>query len=366
MSSSSASSAISIRQASTTTSWVAAAKAVRMAKPPQRRQLHRRIGRRHTEQADRRAGLHPQEPAAPASHAVEQGRGQIVHHRAPDELQRIGHADPAQETDQGQVHMGVAEPVAEGVADQQERQPRSETQPQHHGDLGTAKGYDHLGQTAAAALGGGGFGMALVFGLGHGAPSVGDELRMRRGGARVPRSAAATRRVRGAQVHRCRTARSAVGDRGLVRKSSMPAARQAWRSSSKLLAVRATMAVSIPRSRRPRQTARPSMSGKPQIHQDQVVGRGRRRFQRLKSGGGPVHGAQPSRLRRALARRAFTGLSSTSNTRAPGRRRGGRPFVFGRLQSGMVGVEIRTFGARRKVVKGRENPGGDRTRGEAA
>jgi len=63
----------------------------------------------------------------------------------------------------------------------------------------------------------------------------------------------------------------------------MPAARQAWRSSSKASAVSAMMAVRQPRSRRTGQARHPL------VHEDQVVGAGQGGGDRLLAAGDPVH-----------------------------------------------------------------------------
>ena len=69
-------------------------------------------------------------------------------------------------------------------------------------------------------------------------------------------SAATTR-----TVQRVSTARSASGDIGLTRKSFMPAARQAWRSSSNALAVSATIGVVTPSPRSDRAVSSPVRPG---------------------------------------------------------------------------------------------------------
>ena len=58
---------------------------------------------------------------APAAQAPDHRRLQPVDHRAPDELDRIGEADPGQGADGGQLDAVVRQPEAEGVADQHER-----------------------------------------------------------------------------------------------------------------------------------------------------------------------------------------------------------------------------------------------------
>ena len=133
--SSSESLAASMRQASTTMSWVDEEKATSSASAPTavRPCAGPRIDRPSSPMRDEH--LRQQHPAAPASEAAEERRVDPIDDRRPEELERVGEADPREEADRLERRALVAQPVAERVAGQQERQAGREAQREHDRDF---------------------------------------------------------------------------------------------------------------------------------------------------------------------------------------------------------------------------------------
>ncbi len=113
--------------------------------------LGARIGAGHGDQAHADADLGKDHPAAPAAKKADQRRRDAIDHRPPQELHRIGEADPRQEADRRQLDLVVRQPEPQGVADQHEGQARREAQQQHQGDLRPAKRRQHLAHGPPAA-----------------------------------------------------------------------------------------------------------------------------------------------------------------------------------------------------------------------
>ena len=128
------------------------ADAGQQAKGDQGGEVRAGIAQRHADQPGRHAELGEDHPAPPPPEPGDQRRRQAVDHRAPQELHRVGQADPRGEADGGEGDAVFLEPEAQGVADQHEGQAGGEAQRQHHRDLGPGQGVQHL--TGAASRGG--------------------------------------------------------------------------------------------------------------------------------------------------------------------------------------------------------------------
>ena len=83
-------------------------------------------------------------PAAAAAEPAEHRRVDAIDDRRPEELQRIGQPDPRQEADRRQRRARVAQPVAERVAAEKERQAGREAEHEHHRHLRLAQRRDHV------------------------------------------------------------------------------------------------------------------------------------------------------------------------------------------------------------------------------
>ena len=92
------------------------------------REAVRRSADRQAEQAERDEDLAEEHPAAPAPEAAEERRVEPIDDRRPEELERVGQPDPREESDRLEGGSLVAQPVAERVARQQERQAGGEAQ----------------------------------------------------------------------------------------------------------------------------------------------------------------------------------------------------------------------------------------------
>ena len=105
---------------------------------------------RHPDERDGDEQLRDDHPAAPPPEPPGDRRVHAIDDRRPEELERVGEPDPREEPDRLEARPLVAEPVAERVAREQERQPRREAEHQHHRDLGLAERRDDLAFRARA------------------------------------------------------------------------------------------------------------------------------------------------------------------------------------------------------------------------
>ena len=90
---------------------------------------------RKPDQTGRDDQLSEQHPPATTAQAAEQRRIEAIDDRRPEELERIGQADPGQKADRLKRGALVAKPVTEGAAGQHEGQARGEPQHEHDRDL---------------------------------------------------------------------------------------------------------------------------------------------------------------------------------------------------------------------------------------
>jgi hypothetical protein len=95
------------------------------------------------DQTGRDDQLREQRPPTTAQSA-EQRRIDVIDDRRPEELERIGQADPGQEADRLKRGALVPERVTEGAAGQHEGQARGEPQHEHHGDFRLSQRPDHV------------------------------------------------------------------------------------------------------------------------------------------------------------------------------------------------------------------------------
>ena len=125
------SSVASMRNASSAMSCVADEKATSSGEDHEPPQVDLRVVVRHREQARHDPDLRQQHPRAPpAEPAREERERHAIDDRRPDELDRVGDADPAHEADRGQADAGLAQPRRQRREDQQEGQPGREAQEQ--------------------------------------------------------------------------------------------------------------------------------------------------------------------------------------------------------------------------------------------
>ena len=102
-------------------------------------EVSHRVHVRHVGEADRDARLRDQHPAAAtAEQATEDRQLQPVHHRRPEDLDRVDDADPGQHADRRPLDARLAQPRRERREDQHERQARGEPEEQHREHAGIA------------------------------------------------------------------------------------------------------------------------------------------------------------------------------------------------------------------------------------
>ena len=100
-------------------------------------QVLRRIGRRHAEDAQADADHGHEHPAPPLAHGAGQKRQrQAVHYRGPEELDRIGDADPTEETNGAAADVLARQPAGKSGEHHEKRQSGGKAQEEHPGHLG--------------------------------------------------------------------------------------------------------------------------------------------------------------------------------------------------------------------------------------
>src|SRR5262249_62060315 len=96
-------------------------------------------GDRKRREAARDEQLCGDHPAATAAEPSESRGVEAIDERRPEKLERIREPHPRQEADCGERRPLVAQPVAERVAGEEERQAGREAEREHHGDLRLAQ-----------------------------------------------------------------------------------------------------------------------------------------------------------------------------------------------------------------------------------
>ncbi len=102
-------------------------------------QQHKAVTGSHQRHRNERGAdeeLGDRHPAAPPPQPAEGGSIDAVDDRRPQNLQRVGDAHPRQKPDRGEGGAFIAQPIAQRIADQQERQARGKAQHQHDERLG--------------------------------------------------------------------------------------------------------------------------------------------------------------------------------------------------------------------------------------